>query len=190
METITKMIQELRSFSKNKAGIQDCLNALNESGGDVEKAKDVLEKRGFIQHSKQIAGLRVPSDAPDEWAYVIGKVDYYLKHGADIYRKGDYFHMPMAEWNPDVLKDIESCFRQFAEGKGYIEGNPVENVSIPGVYSAINTLHFEVVDQMCKTPDKGEGFLDVMSIEHVVTKRKLDLFVQSMKVPVYLPERI
>ena len=35
-----------------------------------------------------------PDDLPNEYFYLLGKADLYLKMGPEIYCKSDYFQMP------------------------------------------------------------------------------------------------
>jgi elongation factor Ts len=47
-----KDIQELRA--RTGAGITDCKNALNEAGGDIQKAVELLRKRGIAKGEKRV----------------------------------------------------------------------------------------------------------------------------------------
>jgi elongation factor Ts len=51
MEITTELIKKLRE--KTGAGIMDCKAALKESGGDLEKAVDVLRKKGIASADKK-----------------------------------------------------------------------------------------------------------------------------------------
>jgi hypothetical protein len=55
--------------------------------------------------------------------------------------------MTLKGLDPEALQEIESCFEQFLQGKGYQETHPVEGVSVGGFYAALSTLHFERVQQ-------------------------------------------
>lgn len=52
MAVTTQTIKELREITG--AGIVDCRNALEESGGDLEKAKDILKKRGLEKAARKV----------------------------------------------------------------------------------------------------------------------------------------
>lgn len=47
----TKLIKQLRE--KTSAGIADCREALEEAGGDLKKAEEVLKKKGFEKAAKK-----------------------------------------------------------------------------------------------------------------------------------------
>lgn len=51
MEITASMVKELRE--KTNAGMMDCKKALKESGGDVEKAIDILREKGLSQAAKK-----------------------------------------------------------------------------------------------------------------------------------------
>ncbi len=55
MEISAKMVKELRD--QTGAGMMDCKKALVEADGDVEKAKDVLRKRGLSKANKKIGRI-------------------------------------------------------------------------------------------------------------------------------------
>ena len=46
-EVNANMIKELRT--RTNAGIMDCKESLNEAGGDMEKAIDLLRKKGLAK---------------------------------------------------------------------------------------------------------------------------------------------
>ncbi len=52
MEISAKMVKELRD--QTAAGMMDCKKALVEANGDMEKAKDVLRKRGLSKANKKL----------------------------------------------------------------------------------------------------------------------------------------
>jgi len=51
MEISAKLVKELRD--KTGAGMMDCKNALKEAGGDMEKAVEILRKRGVAKAEKK-----------------------------------------------------------------------------------------------------------------------------------------
>jgi len=51
MEISAKTVKELRE--KTGAGMMDCKNALKESGGDIEKAVEILRKKGIAKAEKK-----------------------------------------------------------------------------------------------------------------------------------------
>jgi elongation factor Ts len=51
MEISAKTVKELRE--KTGAGMMDCKNALRESGGDMEKAVEILRKKGIAKAEKK-----------------------------------------------------------------------------------------------------------------------------------------
>ena len=51
MKITTQMVKELRD--KTSAGMMDCKKALNETDGDMEKAVDLLGKKGLAVAAKR-----------------------------------------------------------------------------------------------------------------------------------------
>lgn len=182
MQSRAEMMKTLRSYTKQNAGMGDCHSALSEAAGDLERAKAILDQRGFVQPLHGLPGIvtQMPSDAPDGWSYVFTKVDRYLRLGADKYRKADAYKMPDVAWDEDVLREIICCFEQFLRGKGYLVHNPIENVSIEGVYAALKTLHFNMVSQKVTMADQTQNgkteFLDQILFKHAILGQSICLF--------------
>jgi hypothetical protein len=176
MQTKKQNVYELRIATNFRARLSECLEALDKAENDVERAKAILMDLGYIERPNDHFNFNIPDDAPSEWAYILAKANRYLRLGSDTYRKADYFGMPEAKYDDCTLKEIESCFRQFLAGKGYLEANPVENVSISGFYAATRTLHLKVVVQVASSI-RDEGFIiDFMLFEHIVDKSRIGLF--------------
>lgn len=174
-------IHVLRQYSNYVARLTQCIEALDNAENDVEKAKTYLVNCGYIDSPEIPFNMNIPEEAPAEWPYILEKVRLYLRLGPDIYRKTDYFGIPEVGWSEETLDEIESCFRQFLAGKGYLESNPVENVSIEGFYAATRTLHFEVRRQIATLTDDSRCFIDDLLFEHVHDGRTIRFF---NKVPI------
>ena len=71
MAVSAALVKQLRD--KTGAGMMDCKAALDESGGDIEKAVDVLRKRGLAQAAKR-AG-RIAKD---------GMIGHYIHLGGKV----------------------------------------------------------------------------------------------------------
>jgi hypothetical protein len=170
LNTKTQAIHQLRQLTHNAFGLAQCQQALVQTHGDVHQARALLvndpKKPSVLDH--------VAADAPPLWAYLITKVVHYQRVGCDIYRKHDAFGMPLVSWDPETLQEIESCFEQFLQGKGYQENHPVEGISIGGFYAALTTLHFEMVEQ--SAVQRGEYFIDAILFAHRVEGNTLELF--------------
>lgn len=183
MEIRMQKLHELRKITNYAVGFTECKDALGKAGGDTEKAKDILVDCGYVERVKTPSYLYVPDDAPSMWAYILAKVNLYFRLGRDVYRKADYFGMPSAEWDEEKLNEMESCFHQFADQKGYRKDNPVENVSVEGFYAATRTLHFSVIEQAATFNRDDHTALDDMLFEHVVTKDTVRLYNKVGMIP-------
>ncbi len=180
------MIQILRSYSRQTVSMSQCLNVLEESHGDLESAKALLRARYMVERrqSSKVISSRVPPDAPEGWAYILHKVDRYMRLGAEKYRRGDAIQMPDLAWEQECLDGILRCFQQFALGKGYRADRPIENVGISELSAALRTLHFRKLKQVALQPEEGqEGmmvFLDKVQFVHFSMDLSLWLFNKTV----------
>ncbi|WP_245994338.1 translation elongation factor Ts [Desulfosoma caldarium] len=71
MEITSSMVRELRE--KTNAGMMDCKKALQETGGDMEKAVDLLRKKGLAVAMKR-AGREVTEGAVHAYIHAGGKI--------------------------------------------------------------------------------------------------------------------
>jgi len=71
VEISAALVKELRE--KSGAGMMDCKNALVESGGDIEKASEILRKKGIAKASKKTN--RVANE---------GKIESYIHPGSKL----------------------------------------------------------------------------------------------------------
>ncbi|MFH1791154.1 MAG: translation elongation factor Ts [Candidatus Omnitrophota bacterium] len=67
-----------RLRDKTNAGILDCQSALKETGGDIEKAVDVLRKKGKAQASKK-AGRAAKDGVVESYIHMGGKIGVLLE---------------------------------------------------------------------------------------------------------------
>ncbi len=140
------------------------------------KATLFLLENGFAENRNPHPKCRVPESMPSISAYIVTKALLFLSMGPEIYRRQDAFRMPDAKWDEETLEEIESCYRQLADGKGFKSEYPIESVSVEGFYAAMSTLHFQVVSHAAFLIDGGEGMIDEMLFEHLVDKRQITLF--------------
>lgn len=68
----TKLIIQLRTLTG--AGMQDCAKALEETGGDVEKAADVLRKKGMLKAAGKQAERTTKEGFIGSYVHSNGKV--------------------------------------------------------------------------------------------------------------------
>jgi elongation factor Ts len=71
MEVTAQMVKELRE--RTGAGMMDCKSALAEAGGDLEKAAEVLRKRGLAAAAKK-AGRIAAEGAVGSYIHAGGKI--------------------------------------------------------------------------------------------------------------------
>ncbi|SMC25147.1 translation elongation factor Ts (EF-Ts) [Desulfacinum hydrothermale DSM 13146] len=71
MEITAAMVRELRE--KTNSGMMDCKKALQETGGDLEKAVDLLRKKGLATAMKR-AGKEATEGAVQAYIHAGGKI--------------------------------------------------------------------------------------------------------------------
>ena len=103
------LIQELRA--ETGAGIMDCKEALTQTAGDLEKAKDILRKKGLSIASKK-AGRRAKEGRIASYVHLGGKVGVLIEVNCetDFVAKNEVFKrfvkdvtMQIAAQNPQYL---------------------------------------------------------------------------------------
>ena len=110
MENKKEKLQELRNLTNHTANLSECMSALKKADGDLENAKNILADSGYIDNSKFCFDVDVPDDALSKWAYILTKVNQYLKHEPEVYRKGDTLGMPGEDWDERNLSGDRSLF--------------------------------------------------------------------------------
>jgi elongation factor Ts len=80
MEINARVVQELRA--KTGAGMMDCKKALSESNGDLDKAVEVLRKKGLAAASKK-AGRIASEGLVDSYIHAGGKIGVLVEINAE-----------------------------------------------------------------------------------------------------------
>ncbi|MBI4819673.1 MAG: hypothetical protein HY791_25595 [Deltaproteobacteria bacterium] len=176
MASRLELLRGLRDFTRNRAGPADCKRALDTAQQDVPKARQLLVSWGFGPEAERVSPM-APLEAPHGFGYAFTKARMYLAMGPVAYARRDYFHLPRQEWGLETLREIEGCFRQILEGRGYVEANAFKDLSTEGLGAALRTLHFEPVGWTSLIVDGGQALLDRVSCRHVyMQERQLTLF--------------
>lgn len=86
----SQMVRELRE--RTQAGMMDCKKALEETGGDVEKAIDLLRERGLAQAAKK-AGRIASEGLVDSYIHGEGRIGVLIEVNCetDFVAKTDEF---------------------------------------------------------------------------------------------------
>ena len=113
MSITSQMVKELRD--KTNAGMMDCKKALTETGGDMEKAVDLLRQKGLAVAQKR-AGRATSEGIVETYVHAGGKLGVMVEVGCetDFVAKTDSFldfakdiAMHIAAVNPVALKREE-----------------------------------------------------------------------------------
>jgi elongation factor Ts len=132
-EISAKRVKELRE--KTGAGMMDCKQALSEAGGDMEKAIDVLRKKGLAAAQKKSSRV-TKEGAIDSYIHAGGKIGVLVEVGVetDFVARSEPFKefthdlaMQVAASNPlwvrreevpaEVIEREKAIYREQAKGK-------------------------------------------------------------------------
>lgn len=138
VEISAKMVGELRESTG--AGLMDCKKALVESGGDPEKAVEILRKKGVATAAKK-AGREASDGLIESYIHLGGKVGVLVEVNceSDFVAKTDDFKQfvrdiamhiaaasPVCVSREDIDPNILAEERKFAESQA--EGKPANAV--------------------------------------------------------------
>lgn len=114
-------------------------------------------------------------DVPAAFRYIHYKSFGYLQLGPAVYREGDAFGMPPAEWPELTLDAVRVGCEQILAWRGLSPDSPLEGVGIGGFYSLLRMFHFERAEQTL-VGSRGDLMLDEMRMKHGVDGREITLF--------------
>ncbi len=172
-----KMVKELRE--RTSAPMMDCKKALEETDGDVEKAIEVLRKKGLAAAAKK-AGRVAAEGAVASYIHAGGKIGVLVEVNSetDFVARTDDFQalvkdigMHIAAADPrflrreDVTEDVIEAERKIYREQVLAEGKP-EHIADKIVEGKLGKLFFQenvLLEQpFVKDPDKtvGEMIID------------------------------
>ncbi len=114
MDISAAAVKELRE--KTGAGVMDCKRALQESGGNVEKAAEALRQKGLTKHSK-VAGRAVTQGVIESYIHTGGRIGALVEVNCetDFVARTDEFRtlareiaMQVASMDPKTVGTIDS----------------------------------------------------------------------------------
>lgn len=114
MEISLEMVKQLRE--KTNAGILDCQNALKEAGGDMEKATELLRKKGLSIAAKK-AGRVTKEGLIGSYIHLGGKIGVLVEINCetDFVARNQVFQ--------DFVKEV--CMQVAAASPRYLERSDV-----------------------------------------------------------------
>jgi hypothetical protein len=110
------------------------------------------------------AGIFVPS----EFAYISFKAAKFFVTGAAIYRKNDFFHYPLEEWNAE---NIKNCCKQILEDcAGVVPDCAIRGLASSDIRNTFELFHFT------KTANEADKNTFRMDFIHKIGKQKLSVY--------------
>ena len=121
----TKIIQQLREMTG--AGLADCKVALDESGGDIPKAIEILRKKGAVKAAKKTAERTAGEGLVGTYVHSNGKIGVLVK----VLCETEFVHdlaLQIAATSPTYLKPEEVPTAELEKEKEiYREQLKIEN---------------------------------------------------------------
>ena len=173
MEITATMVKELRE--RTGAGMMDCKSALVEAGGDLDKAVDVLRKKGVASAAKK-AGRAAAEGAVSSYIHAGGKIGVLLEVNCEtdfVARTDDFvalvrdIAMHVAAADPrfverqEVTDDVLAHEREIYRDQAVAEGKP-EHIVDRIVDGKMDKFFGETVlleQAFVKNPDQTVGQL-------------------------------
>ena len=167
MKITSQMVKELRD--KTNAGMMDCKKALGETGGDMEKAVDLLRQKGLAVAQKR-AGRSTSEGVVQTYIHAGGKLGVMIEVNCetDFVAKTDDFQnfardiaMHVAAMNPlavkreDIPDDVVSRESEIYKKQAMDSGKP-ENIAEKMVTGKLDKFFSEVSlmeQKYVKNPD-------------------------------------
>ena len=155
MEITSQMVKELRD--KTNAGMMDCKKALGETGGDMEKAIDLLRQKGLAVAQKR-AGRSTSEGIVQTYIHAGGKLGVMIEVNCetDFVAKTDDFQnfakdiaMHVAAMNPvavrreDIPADLVAREAEIYKKQAMDSGKP-ENIAEKMVSGKLDKFYAEV----------------------------------------------
>jgi elongation factor Ts len=114
LEITAAAVKELRD--KTGAGIMECKRALEQSGGNVDKAVEALREKGLAQHSK-VAGREVKQGLVESYIHTGGRIGALVEVNCetDFVARTEEFRtlareiaMQVASMNPTTVGEMDA----------------------------------------------------------------------------------
>ncbi len=136
MPSLTELIKELRE--KTGAGVMDCKKALQEAGGDIKKAEEILRKKGAAKAAKR-AGRETAEGIVCSYIHAGGRIGVLVELNCetDFVARTDEFKtlcheiaMQVAAMNPsyvaveDIPQEVVEKERAELRQQALSEGKP------------------------------------------------------------------
>lgn len=166
MKISIELIKELRE--KTNTGIADCRQALEESSGDIEKAKEILKKKGLVIAAKK-AGRATKEGLIASYVHPGSKIGVLVEVNCetDFVARNDMFkhfvkditlqiasanplYISPADVPPEVIEKEKEIYKEQVKGKPEQIANKILEGKLQKWYSEVCLLEQPFV----KEPDK------------------------------------
>ncbi len=173
MQITSKMVKALRD--KTAAGMMDCKKALTETGGDMEKAVDLLRQKGLAVAAKR-AGRATSEGAIETYIHAGGNLGVMVELGCetDFVAKNDDFRA----FGRDIAMHI-AAINPIAVTREEIPGEVVAREKEIYVQQALESGKPEAIVEKMVTGKVEKFISEVCLLEQQYVKNP-DLTVQDL----------
>jgi elongation factor Ts len=173
MQITSKMVKDLRD--KTAAGMMDCKKALTETGGDMEKAVDLLRQKGLAVAAKR-AGRATSEGAIETYIHAGGNLGVMVELGCetDFVAKNDDFKA----FGRDIAMHI-AAINPIAVTRKEIPGEVVAREKEIYVQQALESGKPEAIVEKMVTGKVEKFISEVCLLEQQYVKNP-DLTVQDL----------
>ena len=115
----------------------------------------------------------------NEFPYMYSKASSFLKVGAELYRKDDFFNQPPADFDEEDIAILQDGCRQVIAGVGMSVENPFTGLDVTGFSALMRMFHFEAIGRKTnhgKVLNNERGALDCIKFKHMVDGRTCEYF--------------
>lgn len=180
MKTSVDLIKELRE--KTNAGMMDCRHALEESKGDIEKAKEILRKKGLIIAAKKIGrtakegviasyihpgskiGVLIEVNCETDFVARTDVFKHFVKDLTLQVASANPLYISQEDVPPEIIEKEKEIYKEETKGKPEHVANKIIEGKLQKWHSEVCLLNQPFV----KEPDK-------MTIKDLLTSKIAEL---------------
>ncbi len=139
---------------------------------NLNKAKDI-GSIAYLFESLNKLPKALQEKFPKKYVYIWSKACSLLRKGGAEYRKNDFFHYPLPEWNES---EMTQCLNQIVHFlKGFEKSHYLEADNLRSALNLLLTFHFEAVAKNQINSNKNQKLLEIR-FRHKVDSSEIVLY--------------
>lgn len=142
------------------------------AGSNLNSGENTYTFKYFTEQENKLP-KEIKEKMPNKYVYIWSKASLFLFNGEDNFRKDDYFHYPLTEWDSNQLKSGVTQIVHFLKG---IDSNYYISLeSLVDIKNLLLTFHFSIVEKKEIRNNKKENILQV-KFKHIMDEDTITLF--------------